>query len=422
MLKVSEEYVQFAWKFLLYRKDKLFYNKETIEIIDPGEQNSSSGPDFFNARIKIGNTTWAGNVEVHLKASDWYRHEHHKDPAYDSIILHVVLENDKEIFRLNGEPIPAIAIELNETHLENYRNLILNNEILPCSKRLCSINSIYMHDWMAKLTINRLRDKTTFVFKTLEENKYDWEETFYRFLGKSFGFRINNVPFSMLVNTVPLKTLLRFRDKSLTINAILFGQAGFLEDKISGDNYYDALRREYEGVYSMLPSRALNKHSWQFMRSRPPNFPTVRISQFASLIINSFPLFADIIECENLQELRDIFTITTDKYWESHMLFGNKNRRRIYRMGKGSTDIIIINAVLPLLFAYAKYRMRNELQDRVLRYLEELPPEKNVYVSIWEKAGIKPENAFDSQALIHLSVNYCKPRKCLECLIGTKII
>lgn len=422
MLKITEEYVQFAWKFMLFRKDQLFYNNEFLQIIDPGEQNSSSGPDFFNVRIKIGNTTWAGNVEVHIKSSDWYRHNHQNDPAYDSVILHVVIEKDKEIFRLNGEIIPSVEIELNNNHLENYHNLILNNHKLPCGDRVSNVNSMYLRDWISKLMITRLKEKTIKVFQTLEENTYDWEETFYQFLGKSFGFRINSVPFSMLVNTVPLKTLLRFRNKSLTINAILFGQAGFLENLISGDNYYDALRREYNSVYPMLPVRALSAHSWQFMRSRPPNFPTVRISQFASLIIKRFPLFADIIECKSLQELRKIFTIATDKYWENHMLFGNKNRRTKYRMGRGSADIIIINSVLPVLFAYSKSRMRSELQDRTIRFLEELPPEKNTFINVWKSAGIHPESAFDSQALIYLSLNYCNPRRCLECLIGTKLI
>ena len=422
MLKITEDYIQFAWRFGLYHRDNLRINGEKVKIIDPGEHNTSSGPDFFNARVKIGNTIWAGNLEIHRKASEWYNHEHHSDPAYDSVILHVVLEYDRDVLRMNGETVPTLEISLSESHLEEYLGLVMNNQELPCNQRLSCVDKVFLRDWFSKMMISRLQDKTQLVFHTLEENKYDWEESFYHYLGKSFGFRTNAIPFSMLVETVPLKTLLRLRRNPLTVNAILFGQAGFLEDQISGDDYYDALRREYLSVKSMLPARKLYAHSWQFMRLRPANFPTVRISQFASLIVRRFPLFADISENREINLLREIFMLHTDKYWEDHMLFGRSAKRRKYRLGRDSADIIIINALLPVLFAYGKYRMKNELQDRVIRFLGELPAEKNEYINQWKAAGIMPESAFDSQAMLHLTKNYCKKRRCLECVIGSKII
>ena len=422
MLKIPEDYIQFAWKFKLYNQENLTCQGERIEVLDPGEQNTSSGPDFFNARVKIGNTIWAGNVEIHNKASDWFNHEHHSDPAYDSVILHVVLYKDKDIFRMNGEEIPAIEISLIERNIEEYRSLVMNNYKLPCIKKISRIDKVFMRDWISKMMISRLQDKTELVIKTLEKNQYDWEETFYHFLGKSFGFRINSIPFSMLAETVPLRILLRLRNNSFSINAILFGQAGFLEDLISGDEYYDALRKEFKSLNSMLPQKALSAHSWQFMRSRPPNFPTVRISQFAGLIVRRFPMFADILECNEISKLRKMFMISTDKYWEDHMLFGHITKRRKYSLGRESADIIIINAIIPVLFAYAKFRMKNEVQDRIIRFLEDLPPEKNEYMNTWKNAGITPESAFDSQALLHLSKNYCKYRRCLECVIGSRII
>ena len=422
MLKPGEDYVQFAWKFRLFKHKNLIHNDDPLEIIDPGEQNNSSGPDFFNARIKLGKTIWAGNIEVHIRASDWFRHEHHKDPAYDSIILHVVLKNDEEIFRMNGEQIPALEMQLVQSHFEEYCKLVMNNQEVPCNHKIRNIDKVFLHDWISKMMIERLQDKTNKVIQTLEENKYDWEETFYRFLGKSFGFRINSLPFSMLAETVPLKVLLRLRDNPLSVNAILYGQAGFLEDIISGDKYYDALRKEYTSIRSILPQRILHAHSWQFMRSRPANFPSIRISQFASLVIKKFPLFADILECRKIPELREMFLLSTGKYWENHMLFGRTSRKRNYSMGRDSADIIIINAILPVLFAYAGFRKRTDIKDRVLRFLEELPPEKNIFVNKWKNSGIVPGNAFDSQALLHLTKNYCRARKCLECVIGSKII
>ena len=422
MLKISEEYLQFAWKFGLFHKRNLKYQHEAVEIIDPGEHNHSSGPDFFNARLKIGETVWAGNVEIHLKASDWYRHEHEKDPAYDSVILHVVLEADSDVFRMNGEIIPVLEIKLSTVNFEQYQQLILNKAEIHCYDKLTRINGVLLRDWITKMMINRLKEKTDIVFKVLEDNKYDWEETFYRILGKSFGFNINKLPFSMLVDTVPLKLLLKYRNNTDVINAILFGQAGFLEDVISGDEYYDSLRREYKSIRSILPPRVLSDYSWQFMRSRPANFPTVRISQFAGLVIKRFPLFADITECSDVFKLRDIFRLSAGRYWEEHMLFGRVTRRKKYKMGNDSAGLIVINAVLPVLFSYGKFRMRNDLQDRVLRFLEELPAEKNEIMNRWKRAGVSPENAFDSQGLLQLSNYYCKPRRCLECLVGSKVI
>lgn len=422
MIKISEEYLHFAWKYGLFHKDNLEYFNEQIVISDPGEHNHYSGPDFFNARIKIGNTTWAGNVEIHVKASDWYRHGHDNDPVYDSIILHVVLENDCDIFRINKERIPVLEIKLINKHLDQYHRLILSKSEIHCLDKLKTLNKIFFRDWITKMTISRLQCKVNEVYKVLELNKNDWEQTFYHFLGRSFGFKINSIPFGMLVETVPLKVLLKYRNNPDTINAILFGQAGFLENVISGDPYYDALHREFRSIGKILPPRVLHDYSWQFMRSRPANFPTVRISQFASLVINKFPLFTKIIECNDISKMKEIFLLNSVKYWEDHKLFGKVSNKKNYKMGIESAILIIINAVLPVLFSYGKYRMRHELQDRVLRFLDELPPEKNKITNSWNQTDFVAESAFDTQGMIHLTNFYCKPIKCLECLIGCRII
>lgn len=422
MIKISEEYLQFAWKYSLFHHDNLEYCNEKLIISDPGEHNKYSGPDFFNARIKIGNTVWAGNVEIHVKASDWFRHGHESDPSYDSIILHVVWEYDCDVFRINGEKIPVLQIKLIHRHLEKYHKLILSNTEIHCYNKLENINRVFFRDWITKMMISRLEYKVNQVNNVLESNKFDWEETFYRFLARSFGFNVNSIPFSILAETVPLKILLKYRNNPDTINAVLFGQAGFLEDKISGDKYYDTLHKEYKSIGKILPPRVLHDHSWKFMRLRPASFPTVRISQFANLVISSFPLFALITECKEILKLKNIFKVNTEKYWENHKLFGNIKNKKNYRMGDDSIMLIIINAVLPVLFSYGKFRMRNELQDRVLRFYEELAPEKNKITASWKKLGFGPDNAFDSQGLIHLTNNYCRQAKCIECLIGQRII
>jgi len=422
MEKIREDLLHFIWENLLFDSDSLFVNGASVDVIDTGQHNFTSGPDFFNARVRIGDTVWAGNVEIHVKASDWFRHNHQDDPAYYNVILHVVYEQDCRLERPGGEEIPCLALKFNEDLVRNFDRLLTASGVVPCSRFLPEIDKIYWSDWFTRLLIGRLQEKTTVINQVLVENKYHWEDSLYHFLGRSFGFNINSLPFETLVRTTPLNVLLRFRKNSLTINSILFGQAGFLEDLISEDEYYVSLQKEYHSLVKILPPRVLDKSKWKFMGARPENFPHLRIAQFASVVVNKYPLFAWLADHPDLKSWRQVFEPATESYWENHYLFGKKGKNRKHSMGRMAMDLVILNAFIPVIFHYGTFRGRTDLKDKILRILEELPSEKNTIISRWKKCGINSENAFGSQALIHLTTRYCRQKKCLECMIGNRII
>jgi hypothetical protein len=422
METIKEDLLHFIWENRMFSSESLFINQERVEIIDTGQHNFASGPDFFNAKIKIGGMLWVGNVEIHVKASDWFLHNHQNDPAYYNVILHVVCEQDCLLERPGGELIPCLLLNPDEAVINNYNKLIKATELIPCKSHLHKIDKIYWSDWYSKLMIGRLQEKTIEVDQVLIENKYNWEETLYHFMGRSFGFKINAIPFETLVRTTPLNILLRFRKNPLTINAILFGQAGFLEDLISEDEYYVSLQREYHSLIKTLPPRVLDKSIWKFMGTRPGNFPLVRIAQFASVIVNKYPLFADLTDHPTLKNWRKVLEPGTESYWETHYLFGKIGKRRKLKMGKIAVDLVLLNAFVPLVFHYGNFRRRTDLKDKILNILEELPPEKNDILSKWETCSVKAINAFESQALIHLTTRFCKKKKCLECMIGNRVL
>jgi hypothetical protein len=422
MENIREDFLHFIWENRLYSTESLLINGEGVEVIDTGQHNLASGPDFFNARVKIGNTQWVGNVEIHVKASDWFRHKHQDDPAYLNVILHVVYKQDCILERPGGEEIPCMVLMFEDSLVENFNHLIKTSAAVPCRKHLSGINRIYWSDWYSKLMVERLQEKTLEVEKVLSASKYNWEETLYHFLGRSFGFKINTMPFETLIRTTPLNLLLRFRLKSLSINAILYGQAGFLEDLISEDEYYTSLQREFHPLIKILPPRALDKSNWKFMGARPGNFPLVRIAQFASIIVKKYPLFASLIDHPDLKSWRKILEPGTESYWENHYLFGKTGKKRKLKMGKMAINLVILNAFLPVIFHYGNFRRRNDLKDKVLSILEELPAENNIILNEWKKCGIKAVNAFESQALIHLTKHFCRSRRCLDCMIGNRIL
>ncbi len=419
---IPESFLQYVWKNRLFNENSLFCEHGKVKVIETGEQNTGSGPDFSNARILINGTIWAGNIEIHTKASDWFRHGHQNDPAYSNVILHVVQDRDCLLERSGGEIVPSIILEFNQSVYEKYTGLVRNHEKIPCGNNLRSLSPLYIYDWISRLMFERLEEKTNLVQELLYENKYDWEQTLYISLGRGFGFNINSLPFEALTRTAPLLILLKYRERPHTINAILFGQAGFLEDLISEDKYYNALQKEYRSIRSSLPPRILNKHTWKFKGSRPASFPPVRISQFASLVTHNYSLFSYFIDNINLSAWWKIFESGTDRYWEEHYLFGKRVKKHNVRMGKEAIHLIIINVIIPVLFKYASFRNKIDLKDKLLAILEELPAENNQIINNWARYGITARNSLESQSLIQLKRKYCDKRRCLECKIGLKVI
>ena len=421
-LKIPEEFLHFLWKNKLYYNENLETSLgEKIKIINPGLKNNDAGPDFFNAKIKINNTTWAGNVEIHINSSDWEKHNHNKNKDYDSVILQVVLNNDKPIYRSNNEIIPTVEIKYNNKYFENYNALLENQLWIACEKNLPFVEEFIFTHWLTNLTAERLERKSTEIIKKLNSNNNHWEETFYQQLARSFGSKTNAEPFEWLAKSLPVKILAKHKDNIHQIEALLYGQAGFLNEPM-GHEYYLNIKKEYEYLQKRHGLKPLQKHIWKFLRLRPLNFPTVRIAQFAQLIYKSSRLFSKIIESKSIEELYNLFNVSTSLYWKNHYNFNKTSKTSEKKPGKAFINGILINTVIPFYFVYGIKKDNQYYKNKALKFLEHLPPESNSIISKWKELGIKVENAYISQALLQLKNEYCNRKKCLNCQIGNKII
>ena len=419
---MKEEFLHYLWKYNLFEKDNLkTCSGDQIEILKSGTHNFDSGPDFFNAKIKINDTVWAGNVEIHLKSSDWVHHKHHQDKAYDNVILQVVIKHDKEVYRTNGELIPTLELEYDDRLHKNYEELLKIDSDILCGDYLKLVDSFKLRNWLEKLTIERLEQKSDKIEKLLALVDNSWEMAFYYQLANNFGFKLNAEPFELLAKSLPLNNLAKHKDNLFQIEALLFGQAGFLEED-QGDEYYLGLQKEYEYLKKKFKLKSIENHLWKFLRSRPGNFPTIRIAQFAQLIYKSTALFSKLIETEKLSDFYKLFQVKPSGYWDNHYVFNKESVVKSKSLGKKAIDILLINTVVPFLFVYGKSKGINELQNRALNLLENIKAENNSIINKWIDLGVTPENAFDTQALIQLKNNYCNQKKCLNCQIGNMII
>jgi hypothetical protein len=364
-----------------------------------------------------------GNIEIHRNSSDWDKHNHHDDKAYDSIVLHVVETFDKEISRQNGEIIPTLKLQYPQQLQINYQNLLDAKTWIACQNRFHKIDPVILQLGFNRLMIERLENKTDEILVRLKQNNHDWNETFYQTLARMFGFKINAIPFELLAKSVPLQVLAKHKSNLFQLEALLFGNSGLLNEQLIGDEYYLKLREEYSFLYKKYGLKGIESHLWKFMRLRPGNFPTVRISQFAALIYRSHGLFSKIIEIEKLEELRELFKVNASEYWNSHYNFNKDSSRNTLKdLGETSVNTLIINVVIPFLFVFGEKQNKNYLKNRALDFLEQLPAETNTVISKWEDLGIKSRSAFESQALLQLKNNYCERKKCLNCQIGVKLV
>lgn len=419
-----EEFLQYIWENNLFNSKKLKTTKgEMLDILKVGKRNSDSGPDFFNAKIKIDQTIWVGNIEIHKKTSDWKKHNHQTDKAYNNVILHVVETNDELIRRTNGIEIPTLVLKYPEQFKLNYQKLLDAKTWIPCENQFHSINPVILQLGFNRLLIERLEKKTEEIIQRLQQNKTDWNETFYQMLARTFGLKINAVPFELLAKSIPLQVLAKHKNNLFQLEALLFGNSGLLNNQLLGDDYYLQLRSEFSFLYKKYKLNAIDSHLWKFMRLRPVNFPTIRISQFAALIHQSQSLFSKIIEIENIAELKELFKVKASEYWNLHYNF-NKNTKNIStkELGETSINALIINVVIPLLFVYGEKQNKDYLKNRALEFLDKLPSEKNSIIAKWKSLGIESRSAFESQALLQLKNKYCEKKKCLNCQIGVKLI
>ncbi len=417
---MTEEFLHYLWRCGLYSSLSASPG-ENIEVIDRGKPNYDSGPDFFNAMIRLGDTMLAGNIEIHINASDWYRHNHHIDKAYDNVILQIVLNNDTDVMRNSVEVIPTAELRFDNKLYDNYKQLLDNEYWIPCESFIRDVDFRKMEEWLVYQSFNRLEQKAAAFGSALYNNHNDWQESFYQQLARNFGFNLNGSAFEILARSLPFRLLLRHRDNPFQLEALLFGQAGMLES-LPGDEYYSALRREYQFLkrkYNLNPG---GKHLWKFLRLRPANFPTIRIAQFASFLHLTPGFFRSFIEIDELDELKGFFNVSASGYWDNHYVFSKPSTEKVKRIGKIAIGSLIINTLVPVMYFYGKYYQLPRLKERAMGFLRELPPENNSIISRWRKIGLEARSALDSQALLQLKNEFCCFKRCLQCDIGKYVI
>lgn len=421
---MTEEFLHHVWKFKLFNSQSIqTTDGEVLEIIKSGTHNTDSGPDFFNTQIKVGDTLWAGNAEVHINASDWKKHFHQLDDAYNNIVLHIVYNADTQVLRKSGEAIPTLELKgmIDEKLFHTYLNFKSSTNWIPCEKQLKVVPQIIINTTIDKLLTERLERKATTIVRNFKLNNNNWEEVFYQHLARNFGFKTNAESFELLAKSLPLIVLSKHKNSLLQIEAMLFGQAGMLNEHYD-DKYAQALQNEYVFLKQKFKLQPIEKHLWKFLRLRPVNFPTIRIAQFANLIHNSSHLFSKIIETENLNKLKLLMNTGVSEYWKTHYLFDKQTIEKSKHLGEDAIDTIIINTVIPFLFVYGKYKNENVYVDRALNFLECMDAENNSIIKKWISLGVPVRTAYSSQALLQLKNEYCMHKKCLQCSIGNYVL
>ena len=416
--------MQYVWKHRLWRSEDMVTNTgKKVRVVDPGLLNTDAGPDFFNAKIEIDGHMWVGNVEMHYRATDWKRHHHDSDKAYDSVILHVVAKDDAPVRRTNGELIPQLVLEVSPQFNADYASLVGATIEVPCATKIKQVPHLTIVEWVEGLAFERLHGKVERIHQLLDSFNGSWEDVCYVTLARNFGFGINNDAFERLARRTPLRLLGKHSDSVLQIEALLFGQAGMLDAQKPGmDSYYNQLCTEYAFLSNKFQLTPMEKESWKLFRIRPQNFPYRRIAMLAQFIEGGFRMMNRILEAEGEKEMRALFEVELSGFWTKHYTFGKPNERATATLSRSSTDIILINTVAPLLYAYGELTGNYEMTDKAIKLLEDLRAESNSIVSHFVAYGIDCPDALTSQALVQLKREYCDARKCIYCKIGHHLL
>ena len=416
--------MQYVWKHRLWRSEDMVTNTgKKVRVVDPGLLNTDAGPDFFNAKIEIDGHMWVGNVEMHYRATDWKRHHHGSDKAYDSVILHVVAKDDAPVRRTNGELIPQLVLEVSPQFNADYASLVGATIEVPCATKIKQVPHLTIVEWVEGLAFERLHGKVERIHQLLDSFNGSWEDVCYVTLARNFGFGINNDAFERLARRTPLRLLGKHSDSVLQIEALLFGQAGMLDAQKPGmDSYYNQLCTEYAFLSNKFQLTPMEKESWKLFRIRPQNFPYRRIAMLAQFIEGGFRMMNRILEAEGEKEMRALFEVELSGYWIKHYTFGKPNERATATLSRSSIDIILINTVAPLLYAYGELTGNYEMTDKAIKLLEDLRAESNSIVSHFVAYGIDCPDALTSQALVQLKREYCDARKCIYCKIGHHLL
>ena len=423
-----EKLLHYVWKHKLFPPEPLYTTAgQPIEIIDTGLHNTNAGPDFFNAKVKIGGEIWVGNVEIHDRSSDWFVHNHHRDDQYNNVILHIAEAVDADVKTANGLIPPQLQLTVPPQIAQHYTELLQTDDYPPCYQIIPNLMPLTVHSWLNALETERLERKTDDILRRVSHANGSWEAGYFITLARSYGFGINSDAFEQWASSIPLNDVAHHRDDLFQVEAIFLGLAGLLETsaiperhraEALADDYYQHLQKEYVYLAHKFNFKPVSHSIWRFLRLRPANFPHIRINQLAHLYYMRKAELSQIIACTSLKEAREALITSVTPYWENHYSFGAESPRKEKKTSTVSLNLLLINAVIPTLFAYGRHKQDERLCERAFSFLEQLKAENNHIVRTWQRVGLNVETAADSQALIQLKKEYCDRKDCLRCRFG----
>ncbi|NVJ89749.1 MAG: DUF2851 family protein [Flavobacteriaceae bacterium] len=421
---MKEEFLYYIWQYKLFTSLTLFtHDNLKVEIKNCGKRNNNSGPDFLNAQVFIDHQLWVGNIEIHVKSSDWYAHQHENDENFDAVILHVVWDHDVEVFMKNNKPLPTLVLKdyVSKQLLKNYKELMYSNlNFIPCENQINIVDEFVLKNWLERLYFERLTNKSELILSILKETNQDFEATLFQLLARNFGLKTNGDAFLKLAKSIDFSIIRKEQFELIKITALLFGQAGFLDEDIE-NSYFKLLKTEYDYLKHKYSLTQISKSSFQFFRMRPNNFPTIRIAQFTSLLHQHKNLFSKILDLTSLTEFYTLFKIDVDVFWKTHYTFTSESKKSAKQLTKSFVDLLLINTIIPLKFVYLK-SIGKDFEDDILLLIQQISSEKNSIVDGFKNLKISCNNAMESQALLTLKNNYCTKKRCLHCAIGNNLI
>ena len=421
---MNEEFLYYVWKYKIFSDINLQTSDDkAVSILKAGIHNKNSGPDFLNSQVKIDYQLWAGNVEMHVKSSDWYLHKHEEDSNYDAVILHVVWEHDVAVFNKNNKPLPTLELKnfVSKELLENYNSLVYHQQqFIPCENQLTAIDDFLLNNWLERLYFERLEHKSTIIKDLLLDTNADFEAVLFQLLAKNFGLKVNGEAFLQLATSMDFSVIRKERFDLEQLTALFFGQAGFLEEELEA-HYHQQLKEKYKYLKHKHKLNSISKNTFQFFRMRPHNFPTIRIAQLASLLFAHQNLFSKLMSIHRKEDFYTLFSFEVDAFWKTHYTFDSESKKSSKKLTKSFIDLIIINTIIPLKFVYLKSRGAVD-ENRIIQLIKQVPSEKNSVISNFSALEIKSKNAMESQALLHLKNNYCTKKSCLQCAIGNSLL
>lgn len=423
-----EQLLHYIWKHKLFPLTELRTAEgQAVEVIDVGLANSNAGPDFFNAKVKIGGEMWVGNIEIHDKSTDWYTHGHDRDERYNNVILHIAETINAEVRTADGKTLPQMRLEVPVAVAENYRQLLTEDHYPPCHRIIPELKSIMIHSWMSALQTERLEQKTVAITRRVADCDGSWEDGYFRTLARNYGFGVNGDAFEAWAKAVPLKAVAHHRNDEFQVEAIFMGQAGLLDpqsiperhrEAALADPYFNKLAAEYRYLAHKFNLKPMDARLWRFLRLRPQNFPHIRIAQLVSLYCSRKAGLSDLMDCDTIARAEDVLRTHVTPYWRNHYMFGLESAYSEKSLSASSLRLLLINTAVPVLFAYGRYKSSERLVDRAYSFLEQLSPEDNHIIRMWKDCGLNVKTAADSQALIQLKTAYCDRKDCLRCRIG----